>query len=67
MCSQGTWQLEKLVVQYCKRSGSSKGVRCVRCLAVCFRVQTSAATRCAVRAGRSSLMASWTLRRRTPR
>lgn len=27
MCTLGVWQLEKLLVRYCKSSGSSAGVR----------------------------------------
>lgn len=30
MCSRGVWQLQKLTVRYCGRSGASAGVRCVR-------------------------------------
>eukprot|EP01138_Halocafeteria_seosinensis_P007235 gb/GECG01007398.1/.p1 GENE.gb/GECG01007398.1/~~gb/GECG01007398.1/.p1 ORF type:complete len:127 (+),score=13.79 gb/GECG01007398.1/:1-381(+) len=27
MCSRGVWQLEHLLVRYCKHSGSSQGIR----------------------------------------
>lgn len=29
MCSRGVWQMRAMVLQYCKHSGASAGVRCV--------------------------------------